>query len=317
MYEEYGGYIEFETYFGTEYHSEAIALNCGRNCLAYLIESHNINNIYLPYFMCSSVENICKKYEVEIIKYSIDKDFLPVLDFEITENDWIYIANYYGQLSNDTIVKIKDKFKNVIIDNTESFFQEAVKNVDTIYSCRKYFGVPDGAYLYTNKRNLILDQDISYNRMLHLLGRYEKTASEFYEESKRNNQLFKNEEIKYMSKLTQNLLRGINYGTIECKRTQNFEYLYRELSSINMLNLKIPKGPFMYPLLIENGSNVRKKLQEMKIYIPILWPDVLKCCEEKSIEYKYARDILPIPVDQRYCVDDMEYIVKAVKRCIG
>lgn len=36
--EEIGGYIEFENFRGRgEYYENAIALNCGRNCLAYLL----------------------------------------------------------------------------------------------------------------------------------------------------------------------------------------------------------------------------------------------------------------------------------------
>ena len=39
---EIGGYIEFEYFHGKEYHENAIKLNCGRNCLAYLIEAYKL-----------------------------------------------------------------------------------------------------------------------------------------------------------------------------------------------------------------------------------------------------------------------------------
>lgn len=38
---EYGGYIELERNCGLMLHGEAIALNCGRNVLAYLCETKN------------------------------------------------------------------------------------------------------------------------------------------------------------------------------------------------------------------------------------------------------------------------------------
>lgn len=41
---EIGGYIEFETYHGSMLHSDGILLNCGRNCLAYLICARQIKN---------------------------------------------------------------------------------------------------------------------------------------------------------------------------------------------------------------------------------------------------------------------------------
>ena len=39
---EIGGYIELDTYTGKEYHEDAVALNCGRNALIYLIRAKRI-----------------------------------------------------------------------------------------------------------------------------------------------------------------------------------------------------------------------------------------------------------------------------------
>ena len=70
---EIGGYIEFEHYNGKQFHEGAIKLNCSRNCLAYLIKLHDIKHIYIPYFLCDSVLNICKKYGVEVSYFHIDE----------------------------------------------------------------------------------------------------------------------------------------------------------------------------------------------------------------------------------------------------
>ena len=69
----------------------------------------------------------------------------------------------------------------------------------------------------------------------------------------------------------------------------------------------------MYPLYINNGNEIKKKLQERKIYVPTLWPDVYKLCDKTETEYQMAENIIPIPVDQRYNVDDMKYIVNEIK----
>lgn len=72
---EIGGYIEFEHYHGKQFHNDAIKLNCSRNCLAYLIKLHDIKHIYIPYFLCDSVLNVCKKYGVEVSYFHIDEYF--------------------------------------------------------------------------------------------------------------------------------------------------------------------------------------------------------------------------------------------------
>ena len=70
----------------------------------------------------------------------------------------------------------------------------------------------------------------------------------------------------------------------------------------------------MYPFYISNGMLLRKKLQEKKIYIPILWPNVLQQCRENELEYDMACNILPLPVDQRYDYSEMDIIVSSIKQ---
>ena len=117
--------------------------------------------------------------------------------------------------------------------------------------------------------------------------------------------------------LTENLLHGIDYEEVRKRRTQNFSYLHRKLHTINKLTLSVPDGAFMYPLYIDNGEEVRKKLQAKKIFIPTIWPAVFNLCNEDDVEYDMAKNILPIPIDQRYGIEDMEYIVKEIDKCIN
>lgn len=311
---EYGGYIEFENYHGNMLHDRAISLNCGRNALAYLCEAKKIKKLYLPYFLCSSVPNLCDKIGVEYGYYHINEKFEPIFNKAFGENEWLYIVNFYGQLDNDYLTAWKRKYGRVIVDNAQSYFQMPVDGLDTLYTCRKYFGVADGAFLYTDaKLDRELPQDESFERMHFLLGRYERSANEFYSEYVLNNKLFATEPVKRMSRLTENLLHGIDYDAVAKRRQENFEFLDEEFRDINELNLKSVYGAFMYPLLVQNGTEIRKTLQKERIYIPNLWPNVLKECPADSLEYHYAADILPIPIDQRYGKEDMIKIAEMVK----
>lgn len=307
---EIGGYIELNTYTGKMLHDNGIKLNCGRNALAYIIKAKNIKKLWMPKFMCDSCDKVLSDNNVDVQYYSIGLDFKA----SIKEWDgWIYVVNFYGQLSNDYLASIGDR---IIVDNAQAYFQDPVPGVDTLYTCRKYFGVADGAILYTDKYIKIDTQDESFDRMHFLLGRYERSASEFYAEYVENNQLFRKEPVKSMSKLTENLLHGIDYEMVRKSRTRNFTYLHDKLYSMNKLNLLVPDGAFMYPLYIENGEKIRKQLQVKKIFIPTLWPAVFKLCGEKELEYDMAKNILPIPVDQRYGIEDMDYLVEEICKCL-
>ncbi|MGN9011655.1 hypothetical protein ACTNBP_02745 [Oliverpabstia intestinalis] len=305
---EIGGYIELDTYTGNMLHDEGIKLNCGRNALAYIIKAKNIKKLWMPKFMCDSCDKVLSDNQVDVEYYSIGLDFKPV----IKEWDgWLYVVNFYGQLSNEYLSSLGDR---IIVDNAQAYFQEPISGVDTLYTCRKFFGVADGAILYTDKFIKVEEQDESFGRMHFLLGRYERSASEFYAEYVENNHFFRNQPIKTMSKLTENLLHGIDYEEVRKRRTQNFSYLHEKLYYVNMLNLSLPDGAFMYPLYIENGAELRKQLQTKKIFIPTLWPAVFNLCGEDELEYDMAKNILPIPVDQRYGIEEMEYIINEIKR---
>ena len=175
---EIGGYIELETFRGRMLHEEATKLNCGRNALAYLCEAKKIEKLYLPYFLCSSVLDVCEKLGVPFEFYHVDETFMPQFPQKLGENEWLYIVNYYGQLSNETLKRWKDQYGRIIVDNAQSYFQLPVEGVDTLYTCRKFFGVADGAFLYTDVRlERELQQDESFERMHFLLGRYERSAN--------------------------------------------------------------------------------------------------------------------------------------------
>jgi len=311
---EIGGYIEFEQYNYPMLHAEAIKLNSARNCLLYLIHARNIKKIMLPYYLCDSISRLCEENGVSIRYYCIGDDFKP-FSIQPKDDEWIYFVNYYGLLSNEFIMEFCNIYKKVIVDNVQAYFRKNIKGVDTLYSCRKYFGVSDGGILYTDASyNKNLRRDHSFERIHHLLGRYEISALTFYDEYQREEQKFYNSDLQFMSKLTENLLHSFAYDTVREKRNSNFITLHNELGEMNRLNFELEiDGPFMYPLYVEQGQKLRQYLIKNKIYISMLWPEVKKVCAEDSIEYSYAENILPLPIDQRYSTKDMNTIIDVIK----
>lgn len=306
---EIGGYIELDTYRKSMLHEEGLKLNCGRNALNYILKAKDIHKLMMPFYMCDSCDKVLADNNVEVRFYHVDKYFKPQIKSH-ERDEWIYIVNFYGQLDNDYL---KTFGSQIIVDNTQAYFQTPIDDIDTIYSCRKYFGVTDGAVLYTDKYlNVELPVDESYNRLNFIIGRYECGASDFYLEYVNNNKLFGSEPIKKMSRLTENLLRGVDYEYIKNRRTENYIYLMEKFNDLNEIVVSNVEGGFMYPLYIQNGMEIKRKLQKIKIYVPTLWPAVFKRCEEKTVDYLLARNIVPLPVDQRYNIDDMEYMFKMI-----
>ena len=310
---EIGGYFGLETFSGREYYTDLLRLNCARNAMLYLLRARQIRKLYIPFNLCDCIAQICRDNGYAFEYYHTDGHFLPDFDRSPGESEYLLIVNYYGQLDPLTVRRLKEKYGNIVLDNTQAFFQRPLPGVDTFYSCRKYFGVPDGSYLSTEARlPEALESDVSGDRMRHILGRYEETAEKYYPRYVENENGFDVRELRSMSGLTQNLLRAIDYDRVRERRGANFRFLHDKLKSRNRLALTVPEGAFAYPLYCEDGPELRKRLIREKIYVPVLWPDARE--SDRPTERDYIQNILPLPCDQRYDLADMKRILAAINQ---
>lgn len=314
---EIGGYFELDRLISDngEYYKDLVSLNTARNALVYLVKAKKINKIYIPYLLCDSVSLVCDRERIEYEYYHTDENFQPIFDRELKDNEYLYVVNLYGQLSNERISELKRQYKRIIADNIHAFFQKPIDGIDTIYSCRKFFGVPDGAYLATD---CLLDVDLpidnSEGRVSHIYGRVKDGATAHYAEFQANDASFEQLSLMRMSELTHNMLSRIDYNQIREIREKNYSYLHEQLGGMNRLNFRIPEGPYAYPFYCENGMAVKKRLAEKKIYVATLWPNVLELGE--TIERDYAENILPLPCDQRYEIEDMQFMASILYKIV-
>ena len=315
MHKEIGGYLELERFMGPMLHEKALALSSGRACLSYLIEQRKIRKIALPDFNCDIVEAVCRAHEVKTRFYPIGADLRPKT-LQTEEDEWFYLVNFYGQLSADELQRIAARVPRLIVDNAQAYFDLPLKGVDTLYTCRKFLGVPDGGFLYTEAPERTLPEDESRERMAFVLDRFERPAGEYFAAAARNNDDL-SMEPKRMSELTKNLLHAVDYDRVKTKRTENFRLLHEGLGSVNCLNLRVTEGAYAYPLMLPEGQKIRKKLIEQKIFVPMLWPNVPEQQPADSEACKLAEQVLPLPCDQRYGAEEMAFIIKAVRDCLN
>lgn len=314
---EYGGYMELERLSGNIVHSEGIALNCGRSCLGYMLDTGKIKKIYLPYLLCESVKCTVEEYGAELGFYHIDREFRPIIDFEVHDDEFLYLVNFYGQLTEEYVRQSVREYRNIILDNAQDYFASPVEGVHTIYICRKFFGVPDGAFLYSSFQNdYEYERDMVNGRMRFILGRFEENAAKFYDEYKKNDAYFDGKPVKRMSLISENILRAVDYESVKNRRTENWEYVSDRLSKYNRLIPVKSEGPFAYPLLVSDGMKIKSMLAKNQVYVPTLWPNVIEECEAGTVEHEYASDILPIPIDQRYTLQNMKAMCEIIEDVI-
>ncbi len=305
---EIGGYLELEHFAGAEYYPDAIRLSSARNALLYILLARKIDKIYIPYFLCDAVSNLLKREGIRHSFYHVGEDLRPDPSFQPEGDGPVYVVNYYGQLSNEEVLALKERFGSVIVDNVQAFFQPPAQGIDTVYSCRKFFGVPDGGYAATDARlPQQLLRETATPRMDFLLGRFESgSASSYYSSFLRSEEQHDEAPLLAMSSFTQNVLRAVDYNRVRMLRERNYAALESALREANRLRLDPAAGPYAYPFYTENGPILRKQLASEGIYIPTLWPNVQEIGDKT--ERRLAENILPLPCDQRYTPEQMRYV---------
>ena len=216
-------------------------------------------------------------------------------------------TNYYGLKQRYTERLAKLYGKSLIVDNTQAFYAKPIEGIDTFYTCRKFFGVPDGAYLYTDKLlDMELEQDQSYERMLSLTKRIDLSPEAGYQDFHNTSKSLAGQTIKRMSKLTQRMMQGIDYEAVAQRRRANYQLLHEALGKENNLELPLEDDavPMIYPYLVPI-KGLREKLIENKIFVARYWPNVLECTTPNDIDYLLAFQMQSLPVDQRYGEGEM------------
>lgn len=312
--EAIGGFFELELPRKNFYHPNAVPLNTARNAFEYILLAKGYKKVYLPYFTCDVMLEPLKRNNIDYEFYNIDEHFEPLFDYSRIECNAVLLYTNYFALKDEFIKSIVNKVVNLIIDNAQSFYSLPLPEVDTFYSARKFFGVPDGGYLYTDRLlNYELEKDSSSDRCSHLLRRIDLSAEEAYLDFNKNDKLLENASIKKMSSLTTRLLESVSYNDISVVRKNNFEYLHAILKDTNILQFDVNKMnvPMVYPYWAEKG--LREKLLLKKIYTAIYWPNVMQWCNPEDLEFKMTEEIVYLPIDQRLSINAMNFLIASIK----
>lgn len=311
--QSFGGFIT-NSYMDNEYYSESyeyslLRLNLARYGITESFFDSGLKKLYIPLYICPSVIESLKKYKIAYELYHIDDKLEPLIDF-ISDEEQIVIVNYFGIKSKEFYERMIGKYKNIIFDNTQTFFTEPVlkDNVYNVYSPRKFFPVSDGAYMIAKSFNIEhkLEDDYSGKRAAYLLRAWEEGTNAVYDLFNDAEEELNASPALNMSKLTKDTLSAFDYEKIKAIRKRNLSFVRKMLDGINEFDLSIlnDEYPMNYPLLIKDEKK-RKSLIEKKVFISQWWKCVLDF-EHNEIEDTLSRYLLPIPIDQRYTQIDLK-----------
>lgn len=307
--------------------ASSFLFSSGRSALQAILKftKNKPSFIYLPYYICSSVVSACKNEGYKIIFYELDDNFLfPINDIaNIKKNSALLTVNYFGFVNDNPLIKrIKRQRPDITIisDQVQSFWTYKDTLADFAFtSLRKHFAIPDGALVHSNRKDWKPEKQIKENgfywaKLLASFLKNEKVDDniylKFFEEGERL--LDEERSITKGSGYAQFLLSVAELNLIKEQRLRNTKKVY-ELGNKIGLDFVFQYAenivPLVVPILVKNRDEVRKKLFNKNIFLPVHWPlEAFNSISARTREITNSE--LSLVIDQRYSEEEMNYQIR-------
>jgi hypothetical protein len=315
-----GGFLPLELAPASEpYHADAARLASGRACWHAVLRTCRPARVLVPFYVCDAVLDPLIVTRTPYDFYSITGSFLPEPGEAPAAGELLLIVNYFGVMAAAVAALDAAHPDRVVVDDTQAFFRRGRPDAWSFNSVRKFFGVPDGAFLYgpADAVGELPPSDIA--DCDHLLTRLAGDDETAWEQFKRHEARI-GVEPRAMSVVTTRLLGAVDMVRARRRRQSNFEMLHTLLGSINTIALPLERvagdGPMCYPFLPAVDVD-RAELAALGLFVPTLWPEIQRR-PEPGFEWErlLARRLLALPIDQRYARDDMERVCQVVQQVL-
>ena len=305
---EIGGYFELDLPCHPDLHPDAMHFQSGRAAIRAVIEHAGIRRVWLPSYVCNSVISAVSDSGAAAEHYALDETLYPKdLPRALPERSAVLYVDYFG-LCRNNVDRLLAEYpaERLIIDNSQALFAPHRDVLATVYSPRKFAGVPDGGLLKTSGIKPVepAEEDSgSFERMRSLLLRMAYSAREGYADFQQIGVSLRDTQPKRMSRLTQRLMKSIQWDEVAQCRRENFSVLARKLDAINERRWLPGEHdvPMCYPLTLSNRDigRIRSVLAGENVFVPVYWQDAVPRIKQGTIEASLIEQTLFLPCDQR------------------
>lgn len=301
------------------------------------IANENDKKILVPEFICESVIDCFSKEK--IVFYKIDEnmhiDYTDLLNKMTSDVGLLLIVHYFGLVhSKDRLNDVRKKAQSekiiIVEDTTQSFFSENDFIGDyMVASLRKWMPIPNGGILFSTKtfnkkeyekssdnerinamilKTLFLDNKLDCNSEYRtLFGECEKRIDDSL-------------EIKEISDFSRFIISCIDIQKLVLKRQENYFFLKKQLEKMGInpvCFLEKTDCPFVLPIRVKSRNEFRSYLMDNRIYCAVHWPFDGYRSSERLMGKHNADTLISLPIDQRYGINDMKYLVDVIANYKG
>ncbi len=306
----------------------------GRSAINILVDQLRPSTIWLPSYLCDSILLGIENFNGRILFYPVDINLkihnLDWLD-HVSAGDLVLVVDYFGwRPESKTFSYIRSTGALVLEDASQALLTSDVgSGVDyLLFSPRKFLPVPDGGILCA------VEADFLPNVLLHespdiwwyqafqaimLRGEFDRHGGDraWFD-------LFQSSEMLSpvgpyaMSEFSERALRFLfDYNSIASARIRNYHFLFDYLGQIAVYP-QLPAGtvPLGFPVRLSERDRLRQKLFSHNIYPAVHWTIPSSVPEYFRDSRKLADEIMTLPCDQRYGLDDMKRMVDLILEII-
>jgi hypothetical protein len=313
-----GGFFELELPIkGSLYHDAALALANGRVCFKAILERVKPTKVFLPFFCPESLISPLIQLNIAFEFYGLTPQLDPKGIPLMNDNELFLYINYFG-LKSKTVQRIAQSLgEHAVIDNSQAFFEQSFGKTWSFNSARKFFGVPDGGFLYSPQ---YIEDKYTLNKprfndhlWLRLLGEYDEATQSFLQ-----NETHQTLDLKGMSRLTRQILYAVDYSNVARIRKKLYRHLDRFLRpknglSADILDLEVNAVPYCYPFLPKKTVS-KEDLEHNDILLADNWSEILgRDTEGYAFEKNLSEKLLLLPIDHRLDIQDAQRIIDTVQ----
>ena len=314
----------------------------GRGALSLLLDhiKPKVKSVLLPSYICDSVILPFEIAGYELTYYDVDK-YLKPIDIESIKNANVGIflhMGYFGFSTNDILSDLISslKYESVITieDVTHTLFSQCNKPIESdfiIGSIRKWFGIPSGGFLASDKTiNFeLIDANVDFinirrsslNQKFEYMRSGNESIKSTYLSGFNRAEHILDEDIRpyKIDRESEVIIKNLDNKELQIVRQRNYDFLLKHLRVVDGIevifnDVENDVIPMFFPIYVKsNRDELRRKLIENEIYCPVHWPIPKQVNGHLNITTKNIYDsILSIPCDQRYQIEDMRRIINGI-----
>jgi len=286
--------------------------------------------VWMPSYLCSVMVDAVDQDRCQLRFYEVDYDLNIREDRwvrDVLPGDLVVFIDYFG-FSTDRrcMALVKERKAWVLEDACQAMLS---KHVGTgtdfvLYSPRKFIGVPDGGILQIRCDGF--DEAFVAKKPPALWWLNAFAAVLYRRDFDRGSscrdwfQRFREAETGTpvghyaVNELSQAMLtHSIDYSAHAKQRRENYAFLLNRLGDYAIFpHLPEDVVPLVFPIRITSRELVRNRLFQHNVYPPVHWPIAGIVPTEFRDSHRLAEEIMTLPCDQRYALEDMTRMASLV-----